>query len=232
MKYANKNICIIIPALNEEESIPKVIQSLPKEEFRLNVIVCDNGSTDHTAQVSKRLGARVVYEKEKGYGRACLKALENVPDTTDIITFIDADYSDHPEELTKILEPILRNKADMVIGSRTIRRDSRKALLPQALLGNYIAVFLIRLFWGYRFTDLGPFRAILKEKLDILNMQDKNFGWTVEMQIKAAKKKLRVEEVPVSYRKRIGKSKISGTLKGSFMAGVIILKTIFKEWIK
>ncbi len=232
MKYANKSICIIIPALNEEEAIPKVIQSLPKKEFRLNIIICDNGSTDNTAQVSKMLGAKVVYEKEKGYGRACLKALKNVPDTTDIIAFIDADHSDYPEELTKILEPILQNKADMVVGSRTIRKESRKALLPQALFGNYIAVFLIRLFWGYRFTDLGPFRAILKEKLDILNMQDKNFGWTVEMQIKAAKKKLRVEEVPVSYRKRIGKSKISGTLKGSFMAGVIILKTIFKEWIK
>ena len=222
-------IAIVIPALNEEKSIAKVINDLPKDLYRLDMIVCDNGSTDSTPQEAKKAGARVVYEQKRGYGAACLKALKNVAPQTDIVVFLDADYSDDPSKLSRIVSPIIKNKADMVIGSRTLGKAEKGALLLRADIGNRLAILLIQLFWKFRYTDIGPFRAIRKSKLDMLKMQDQNFGWTVEMQIKAVKKGLRISEVPVDYRKRIGKSKISGTIKGSIAAGFIILKTIFKE---
>ena len=230
-------VSVIIPALDEERSIGKVIQKLPEKAYALHyglqVIVCDNGSSDQTARVAQDAGAKVVFEPKKGYGAACLRALKEVSHKTDVVVFIDADHSDHPEEMPKLLEPILTGQADFVVGSRMLGNSEKGALLPQVRFGNWLAVFLMKIFWGgKRQTDLGPFRAIRKDKLDELNMRDQNFGWTVEMQIRAMKKNLRMMEVPVSYRKRIGKSKISGTLKGSFLAGSIILKTIFQEFLE
>ncbi len=226
------SVSVIIPALNEESSITQVISDLPLGDYALSVIVCDNGSTDKTSKLAREAGARVVFEPKRGYGAACLRALKEVSKTTDIVVFIDGDYSDHPQEMTKILEPIFRDKADFVIGSRILGCSEKGALLPQARFGNWLATFLIRFFWSGKQTDLGPFRAIQKKKLDELKMENQNFGWTVEMQIRALKKKLRIVEVPVSYRKRIGQSKISGTIKGSFLAGSIILKIIFREVLK
>ena len=223
------DIAVIIPALNEELSIEHVLKALPYHKYSLKVIVCDNGSTDNTAQIAKDNGAIVVYEPIKGYGQACLTALKHIPTTASIITFIDADYSDYPEELPLLIEPIISNQADIVIGSRTLKKESKKALLPQAIFGNYLSVLFIKFFWKTTYTDLGPFRAISKNLLEKIQMTDRSFGWTIEMQIKVAKHKAKILEVPVSYRPRIGKSKISGTIKGSFMAGVIILSTIFKE---
>ena len=222
-------IAIIIPALNEEESIAKVITALPNTLYNLHIIVCDNGSSDQTANIAKKYGAQIVHEPIRGYGNACLKGISAIPKECSIVAFIDADYSDYPEELPLLIEPIKNKNADMVIGSRTLNKKSIQALLPQARFGNWLATMLIKLFWKTHYTDLGPFRAIAKDKLEILNMQDKNFGWTIEMQIKASKYKMKILEIPVSYRKRIGKSKISGTIKGSFMAGYIILLTIYKE---
>ena len=226
------SVSVIIPVLNEESSIAKVIADLPSNDYKLNIIVCDNGSTDKTPELAKEAGARVVFEPKRGYGAACLRALQEVSEVTDIIVFIDGDYSDHPQEMSKVLAPILLGEADFVIGSRMLGSREKGALLPQARFGNWLATFLIRIFWGGEQTDLGPFRAIRKKKLDELKMEDQNFGWTVEMQIRALKKNLRIVEVPVSYRKRIGKSKISGTIKGSFLAGSIILRTIFRELLK
>lgn len=228
-------VSVIIPALNEERSIGLVANDLKKvaaqARLRLEVIVCDNGSTDATAAVAKRAGCTVVREAERGYGAACLRALKEVSRKTDCILFIDADYSDYPEEFPALVHPILSGAADLVIGSRTLAGAVRErgALTPQQRFGNWLATFLIRLFFRQRYTDLGPFRAVSPAALRQLQMADRNFGWTVEMQIRAAKLKLRTLEIPVSYRKRIGVSKISGTIKGTIMAGYIILRTIFSE---
>ena len=224
---------VIIPALNEESSIAQVIRSIP-ESAAAEIIVVDNGSTDNTAQVAYEAGATVLTELRRGYGQACLlgiaRALRN---KADIVAFLDGDYSDYPEELPDILRPIQEAGYDMVIGSRMIGRRERGALLPQALFGNWLASSLIRLFWGYRFTDLGPFRAVRVDALQRMNMSDPTYGWTVEMQIKAAKLKLRCKEVPVRYRKRIGTSKVTGTVSGTIKASVKILYTIFKYlWVK
>ena len=225
--HHNPKISIIIPALNEEESIGRVLNDIPGEIVE-EVIVVDNGSSDNTVTVSKGLGANVIQEPLKGYGAACLKGISILKQDTDIVVFLDADYSDYPQDLHTVVKPIINDNADMVIGSRMSGEREKGALLPQAIFGNKLATFLIRLFWGFKYTDLGPFRAIKYRDLLALNMTDKNFGWTVEMQIKALKKRLRIVEVPVRYRKRIGKSKITGTFSGTVRAGVKIIYTIFK----
>ena len=222
---------VIIPALNEEDAITKVIGDIPINLVE-EIIVVDNGSSDTTMQVSAAAGASVLSEPLRGYGAACLKGIkyvkESAPDT-EIIVFLDADYSDHPEELASVIEPILKNDIDMVIGSRALGEREKGSLTPVQAFGNWLSTKLISLIYNARFTDLGPFRAIKFDKLLSLNMQDKNYGWTVEMQVKAAKNKLSFTEVPVKYRHRIGKSKVSGTVKGSILAGHKILYTIFKN---
>ena len=230
-----KTISVVIPALNEENAIAKVIADIPKNvctpdghtgAIVQEIIVVDNGSTDDTATIAKQNGARVVDETRRGYGYACLAgiaALEAAP--PDIVVFLDGDYSDYPADLPRLLQPILEGRADLVIGARKAY-NAREALLPQARFGNWLACLLIRRFFGAHYTDLGPFRAIRYSQLLALDMQDKTFGWTVEMQLKAAKRAIPVCEVPVHYRKRIGTSKITGTLTGSLKAGYKILTTL------
>ena len=218
---------------NEEAPIAKVLADIPKDLVR-EVIVCNNASTDSTAEVAQANGATVLYQPEKGYGNACLKGIEyldNKPtaEQPDIVIFIDADYSDHPEEMPDLVAPLL-DGFDLVIGSRATGELEKGAMTPQQIFGNWLATNLIRIFYNYEFTDLGPFRAIKYDKLVQLDMQDRDFGWTVEMQVKAAKLKFKCIEIPVKYRVRIGKSKISGTIKGTFLAGHKILWTIFKLW--
>jgi glycosyltransferase involved in cell wall biosynthesis len=227
----DKRIVVIIPAFNEEESLPKVIADIPK--FVDEIIVANNGSTDKTEEVAKSLGVIVLNEYEKGYGAACLKAIEHIKNKQiDIVVFLDGDYSDHPQEMNFIVEPIINNEADLVIGSRMLGKRQKGAMLPQAIFGNWLSTFLIKLFWNYKFTDLGPFRAIKYSSLQKLKMQDRNFGWTVEMQIKAAKHKMKCKEVPVSYRKRIGKSKVTGTIKGTVKASAKILYLIIASMLR
>ena len=230
MALKNRVIDVIIPAFNEEDSIGNVIEEIPRSLVR-DIIVCNNGSTDGTKVKALSLGATVLDQPLKGYGNACLKGidhLEKKADKPDIVVFLDGDYSDYPEELPKVVEPILSNGYDMVIGSRATGNMERGAMLPQQVFGNWLATTLIKLIYKYEFTDLGPFRAITYNGLQLLKMEDKDFGWTVEMQVKAAKHNLKCTEVPVRYRKRIGKSKVSGTIKGTILAGHKILWTIFK----
>ncbi len=223
-----KRVVVLIPALNEEKSIGKVLQALPRNS-QIIPIVADNGSSDDTARVARENGARVVFEPRRGYGWACLAAMQEAEKChPDIAVFLDADFSDYPQEIDKLIEPILANRADLVIGSRVLGKSDPGALLPQARFGNWLASFLISLFWRFKYTDLGPFRAIRWEALKALQMEDKTYGWTVEMQIKALIMGLRVTEIPVSYRKRIGKSKVTGTFSGTVKAGAKILWTIFK----
>jgi glycosyltransferase involved in cell wall biosynthesis len=225
--YRNQFVAVIIPVLNEEESIGKVIAEIP--DFVDRIVVCDNGSIDNTPNQIKQSKAELVFENERGYGAACLKALLILDERTDIIVFIDGDYSDYPEEMNLLLDPIIDDNYEVVIGSRMIKPEAKKILTPVARFGNWLSTFLIKIFWGYRFTDLGPFRAIKYDSFKKLKMVDRNFGWTVELQIKAAKMKMNAIEVPVSYRARLGKSKISGTLVGSCKAGSKILYLIFRE---
>lgn len=226
--YCNLKIATIIPALNEEQSIGKVLTDLPSYIDR--IIVCDNGSRDKTAEIALSNGAEVVRETERGYGAACLRAIRELDDSIDILLFIDADYSDFPAEADKLIDPIAQGDFDLVIGSRMLSADSRRALPPVARFGNWLATTLIHIIWGERFTDLGPFRAVRYSSFRSLGMCDRNFGWTVELQIKAAQAGLRSTERSVSYRPRIGKSKVSGTLAGSFKAGVKILYLIAREF--
>ncbi len=224
-------IDVIIPAYNEEESIGKVIADIPKELVR-DILVCNNASTDHTKSVAAAGGAIVLDQPLKGYGNACLKGIEyikNRPENEkpDIVVFLDGDYSDHPEEMTKLVNALLEGN-DLVIGSRALGDMESGAMMPQQVFGNWLATNLIRIFYNYQFTDLGPFRAIRYDKLIDIDMQDRDFGWTVEMQVKAAKHKLKCTEIPVTYRRRIGVSKVSGTIKGTILAGHKILWTIFK----
>ncbi|MFQ5627769.1 MAG: glycosyltransferase family 2 protein [bacterium] len=222
------NVVVIIPALNEENSIGKVLQDIP-QELNTQVIVVDNGSLDKTAEVARQYGAIVVEEKQRGYGRACLAGMDAAKKLDpDVIVFLDADYSDFPEDMVALTDPIFTNDFDLVIGSRVRGEREKGALLPQARFGNWLASFLIRMFWGFQYTDLGPFRAIKWRALEKLNMKDKTFGWTVEMQVKTLQQNLKVAEVPVRYRKRIGVSKVTGTLSGTIKAGYKILWTIFK----
>ncbi|MBC7651807.1 MAG: glycosyltransferase family 2 protein [Deinococcales bacterium] len=227
--YQNKIIKVVIPAYNEAESIGLVLHDIPA--FVDEVIVVNNNSSDTTYNAAKLGGATVLNETRKGYGSACLKGLQYIADTNgcDIVVFIDADYSDHPEEMPMLLEPIVSNNMAMVIGSRAMGNREPGSMTPQQVFGNKLAVFLIKMFFKYQFTDLGPFRAITWQALQQINMVDTNYGWTVEMQVKALKLQLVCTEVPVSYRKRtLGVSKVSGTIKGSLMAGYKIIKTIFK----
>ena len=198
-------ISVIIPALNEAASIGLVIGDIPPGLVS-EIIVVDNGSTDGTAEIAREAGARVVHELHRGYGAACLAGIA-AADCPDIIAFLDGDYSDYPEELARLAEPVIKNGADLVIGSRMAGSDARRVLPPQAYWGNRLATFLLRLLYGFRFTDLGPFRAIRAQSLKALGMTDRNFGWTIEMQIKAVQQGLRIQEIPVRYRSRIGQSK-------------------------
>lgn len=218
---------VLIPALNEEGSLPLVLADLPRPPVR-RIVVADNGSVDGTARVAKEGGAEVVAAPRRGYGSACLAGLDYLRQTgpPDVVVFVDADYSDHPEELPALVAPILAGEADLAIGSRVLGRRERGALLPQARAGNLVACLLIRLFYGHRFTDLGPFRAIRWDALESLAMADPNFGWTAEMQVKAVRRGLRCVEVPVSYRRRVGVSKITGTISGTLRAGYKILWTV------
>ena len=226
-------IKVIIPAFNEENSIAKVIYDIPK--IVDEIIVIDNNSTDETANNAKIAGATVLKEVKKGYGFACLKGLEYISNQTKkptIVVFLDGDYSDYPEQLTQLIQPIIEENIDFVIGAHVKDLRELGAMTPQQIFGNWLATSLMRVFFGSKFTDLGPFRAIKYEKLLALNMTDKTYGWTVEMQLKVLKKKMSYLEIPVKYRNRIGTSKVSGTVKGSIFAGVKILSWIFKYSFK
>ena len=223
-----KRIGVVIPARDEERAIAKVVAGIP--HWADHVVVADNGSRDATAALARQAGATVVSEPVAGYGAACLTGLAALP-ACDVIVFLDGDYSDYPEDMADLVDPILDNRADLVIGSRMIRREDARELTPQQRYGNGLAVFLIAKIWGQRFTDLGPFRAISSEALAALAMADRDYGWTVEMQIKAAKQKLRCLEVPARYRQRIGVSKISGTVSGTLRAGTKILSVIGRHWL-
>lgn len=222
---------VIIPALDEEASIGRVLGEIPREGI-LEVIVVDNGSADGTAREAATGGATVLEEPRRGYGYACMagisRALEHRPS---IIAFLDGDYSDFPEDLTRVLRPIREGEAELVIGSRMMGEREAGAMLPQGIFGNWLATSLMRLFWGARFTDLGPMRAIRTDALATLDMREPAYGWTVEMQIKAARAGLRSAEVPVRYRKRIGESKVTGTLSGTLKAGTRILFVIFRSLV-
>jgi glycosyltransferase involved in cell wall biosynthesis len=220
------HVAVIIPALNEEAAIGQVLAAVPA--WVDEVVVVDNGSTDATPEVAREMGARVVREPQRGYGAACLAGIEAL-NRTDLVVFLDGDFSDHPEEMDRLVDPLVAHRADLVIGSRVLGHRQPGALTPQARFGNWLACLLIRLLWQVTYTDLGPFRAIRFSDLQSLHMADRNYGWTVEMQIKAAAAGLRVLEVPVSYRRRVGQSKISGTIRGIIGAGTKILATIGKE---
>jgi len=222
-------IKVIIPAYNEADSIAHVINDIPK--LVDEIIVVSNNSSDHTEINAKKAGATVLKENKKGYGYACLKGMQyiaNQSEKPDIVVFLDGDYSDYPEELTNIVAPIINDNIDFVIGTRIKYLREKGAMTVPQIFGNWLATNLMRLFFGAKFTDLGPFRAIKYKKLLGLNMEDKTYGWTVEMQLKALKQKLTYMEVPVNYRNRIGVSKVSGTVKGAIFAGVKILGWIFK----
>lgn len=229
-KAVNQHIDVVIPAFNEAQSVGKVVRDIPREWIR-EIVVVSNGSTDKTEQVARKAGATVLQEPRKGYGYACLKGVSYLNTKTqppEIVVFLDGDYSDYPEEIPDIVTPIIDQGMDLVIGSRELGERQKGAMLPQQILGNWLATTLIRILYGVKFTDLGPFRAVRYNSLLEIDMQDKTYGWTVEMQVKAAKMKLKCTEVPVNYRKRIGVSKVTGTVKGTIMAGYKIIMTIFK----
>ena len=222
-------IDVVIPAYNEEKSIAKVIADIPKDTVN-EVVVVNNNSSDKTRSVAEMAGATVIDEMRPGYGFACLKGIDYLKQKgqTDILVFLDGDYSDYPKQLPDVVEPIVTGNVDLVIGSRALgNRENGSMTFPQ-VFGNWLATNLLKLFYRVEFTDLGPFRAISFNKLLEMDMQDTTYGWTVEMQVKAAKLKYRTTEVPVNYKRRIGVSKVSGTIKGAVMAGYKILFTIFK----
>jgi len=228
-------IKVIIPAYNEEASIPLVIKDIPS--IVDEIIVVSNNSTDNTEANARQAGATVLIEKQKGYGYACLKGMEYIAGfkkelQPDIVVFLDGDYSDYPEELTKIVQPILEDDVDFVVGARVKEFREDGSMTGPQIFGNWLATKLMRLFFRSTFTDLGPFRAIKYQKLLDLKMEDKTYGWTVEMQLKALKQKLSYREIPVKYKNRIGVSKVSGTIKGAIFAGVKILGWIFKYSFK
>jgi len=221
---------VIIPAFNEENGVGMVIQEIPTDLVN-EIIVVNNASTDKTEEVARQAGATVLREAIPGYGRACLAGiayLKKIHPPPDVVVFLDADHSDYPSEIPRLLEPILRDDIDLVIGSRALGEKEKGSMTPQQIFGNWLATRLLKLFYNVTFTDLGPFRAIKYDSLLALQMKDKTYGWTVEMQLKAAKQNMKCAEVPVRYRRRIGFSKISGTVKGTIMAGYKIIITIFK----
>ncbi|PKH49726.1 UDP-glucose--dolichyl-phosphate glucosyltransferase [Tenacibaculum sp. Bg11-29] len=229
----NQSIKVIIPAYNEQDSIANVINDIPL--IVNEIIVISNNSTDATEKNAKNAGATVLKEPRKGYGYACLKGMEyiaSLKEKPNIVVFLDGDYSDYPEQLTELVTPIINDNIDFVIGSRVKELREQGAMTPQQIFGNWLATFLMTLFFGAKFTDLGPFRAIKYDKLLALNMEDKTYGWTVEMQLKALKQKFSYIEIPMKYRNRIGVSKVSGTVKGSIFAGIKILTWIFKYSFK
>ena len=226
-------IKVIIPAYNEQDSIGKVIGDIPK--IVDEIIVISNNSTDKTVENAKKAGATVLFENRKGYGYACLKGMDYIAQqeiTPEIVVFLDGDYSDYPEQLTTLVNPILIDNLDFVIGARIKEFRESGSMTPQQVFGNWLATFLMKLFFNAKFTDLGPFRAIKYNKLLALKMEDTTYGWTVEMQLKVLKQELTYKEVPMKYRNRIGVSKVSGTIKGSILAGVKILGWIFKYSFK
>lgn len=221
---------VIIPMLNEQDSIGLVLADLPDVA---EIVVVDNGSSDNGAAIAKAAGATVIAEPQRGYGKACLTGIEYLTKKIDapqeaVVVFIDGDYSDHPDQLPELVDAIQNDGFDFVIGSRTKGKREKGAMHFQAVFGNWLACTLMRIFWGVKYSDLGPFRAIRFDRLLDLKMQDENFGWTIEMQIKAFQHKLKITEVPANYRCRIGVSKISGTVSGTFRAGYKILYTIFR----
>ena len=223
------DIRVIIPAFNEEASIAKVISEIPNSVTE--IVVVSNNSTDNTISNAEKAGATVLSESKKGYGYACLCGIDYISKQSkkpEIIVFIDGDYSDYPEELNKLVKPILEQDMDLVIGARTKELREPGSMTPQQVFGNKLATFLMKVLFGAKFTDLGPFRAIKYDKLMQLQMEDKTYGWTVEMQLKTIRKKFKYTEVPVRYKKRIGVSKVSGTVKGTIFAGIKILAWIFK----
>lgn len=221
---------VIIPAFNEENGVGEVVREIPRAFVR-EIIVVNNASTDNTEVIAREAGATVLREPVPGYGRACLRGIAHLQlsdPPPEIVVFLDADHSDFPEEIPNVIQPIIEGKADLVIGSRAIGQRERGSMTPQQVFGNWLATRLLSILYGATFTDLGPFRAIRFNKLLALNMQDKTYGWTVEMQLKAARDGLLYVEVPVRYRRRIGFSKISGTVKGTLLAGYKIIATILK----
>ena len=226
-------IKVIIPAYNEQDAIANVINDIP--EIVDEIIVISNNSSDSTEENAKNVGATVLKEQRKGYGYACLKGMDYIAKNAkqpDIIVFLDGDYSDYPEQLTALIHPILKDNLDFVVGARVKELREPGSMTPQQVFGNWLATFLMKLFFNAKFTDLGPFRAIKYDKLIGLKMEDKTYGWTVEMQLKVLKQKLSYREVPMKYRNRIGVSKVSGTIKGSIFAGIKILGWIFKYSFK
>jgi glycosyltransferase involved in cell wall biosynthesis len=229
---AAARVAAVIPALNEAASVGRVVAALPRPPVG-RVVVCDNGSTDATADAARAAGAEVVLEPRRGYGAACLRALAALaPDPPDIVLFVDADLSDDPSEAAALLAPLLEGRADFVVGSRARGVAEKGALTPVQRFGNRLATGLLRLLYGVEATDLGPFRAIRWETLAALDMRDRDFGWTVEMQVKAARRGVRTEEIPVRYRRRVGRSKISGTIRGTILAGTKILGTIAADYLR
>jgi glycosyltransferase involved in cell wall biosynthesis len=226
-------IKVIIPAYNEQDSIESVVKDIPN--IVDETIVISNNSTDNTEINAQNAGATVLSETRKGYGYACLKGMDYISKLEtkpDIIVFLDGDYSDYPEQLKEIVSPIINQNIDFVVGARVKELRENGAMTPQQVFGNWLATFLMKLFFGAKFSDLGPFRAIKYNKLLALNMEDKTYGWTVEMQLKVLKQKMTYKEIPVKYRNRIGVSKVSGTIKGTIFAGVKILGWIFKYSFK
>ena len=220
---------VLIPAFNEENAVGKVVAEIP--DWVAQVIVVNNNSRDRTRQEAQAAGALVIDEPRQGYGNACLRGMRYVEEkglNPEVIVFLDADYSDYPQDMDALTAPIFRGTHDLVIGSRALGQRAKGSMMPQQIWGNWLATRLLKLLYGVRYTDLGPFRAIRWPALQALNMQDKTYGWTVEMQLKAARQKLRITEVPVRYRVRVGVSKISGTVKGTVLAGYKIISTIFK----
>lgn len=225
------DIRVIIPAFNEQNAVGLVVDEIPKD-WVSEIIVVDNGSSDDTFAQAERSGATALRENRRGYGQACLRGMEHIANSTtqpDIVVFLDGDHSDYPAQLPELVQPILSGEVDLVIGSRALGQKERGSMTPQQVFGNWLATTLIRWFYGVSYTDLGPFRAVRYISLMAIGMTDTNYGWTVEMQLKAAKLKLRTLDVPVNYRQRIGVSKVSGTVKGTIMAGYKIIFTIFRH---